>query len=649
MKNSLFLASILLTSASPVIAEIGDVVNFNGKTAYSIDGITVQSYGVGYGSSATAKPTNSTRFYDSSKSAPWTTPYKDGTEGDSNMCWTHAASNSIQYWQDVYGVFCKNEHNTSLPNGYYSTTILPDNSTDIHLNDVSGAVVNNSKELNVAKSFYENWTNEGGDFSYATEWYFKGKNISPDSAYPEYYPQYEGKRVRPNSGGYFADYFEGIDSYISVSYNNLGVQATNNSFSSLTDLKMTFIEAFGFEQQADGSYIQTEEGLMPSVSLHNPTSNTGHVYSCQGFTTDANGNLVSILIADGDNGPDAPAALKELYVKQDNTGKIFLYNRTNSSGHIGYYIDGISYINTPQVLQNMLAEYRDINEAAIWNGGSEEWSTQIDVVDSEIADISTGWDIYVDSSTGKDIDTKHHGYYHGYALEGRKVKFDNHAAEDKRTVTINGTVAASSIEIAAKDYVFQAGNNAAIKEGADMTVRSGASLESGVQLTLKNLTLEAGAGLQATAPIVVTGAFTASTAGQTRTTDTPQANVHSVLDLSQADSLTMQAIVNMNGNDLYLSAEPLKIFINPADAGKAEIVCFTGIGNLYLENRNTENYCLKADVSYVGLDPETLLQYQLMYNQQLRTLTLVQSVPEPTTATLSLLALAALVGRRRRR
>ena len=357
-------------------------------------------------------------------------------------------------------------------------------------------------------------------------------------------------------------------------------------------------------------------------------------------------------MADGD---DYKIALKELYVKVAD-GKIYIYTDakcTTAYSTINkeqFYIGGISYINTPQVLQDMLSEYRDINEAAIWNGGSSEWRTQIDVVDSEIADSSTGWDIYVDGSTGKNIAETHHGYYHGYALEGRKVEFGNHASEDKRNVSIVGEVNASSSTISANGYTFTKGSDdATIKAGADMTVRGGASLISELKLQLNSLTLEAGSTLQALEPIVVTGDFIASATEAstftTRATVTPEVNVLSALDLREADSITLQTTVNMNGNDLYLS-EGAKFYITQQNEGN-EIAAFTNIGKLYLGDSMTESYIINAEIYYAG--SETPIEYLLVYNQQLNSLSFVNSIPEPTTATLSMLALTALACRRRRK
>lgn len=652
MKRLFFIAGLTLCSASSHAA-VGDTVNEAG--VYIADGISVSSIGTGF---LQTDKINSTRFYDSTKGAEWT-----GAK-DSNMCWVHASANIIQYWQSYYGVFAKPQKGTYYDYDASLNTAFPMEGTKplpygkIGTTNASfsdSTQIPDSRRLSIARDLYftipdnknHGGRNIGGSFSWAAEWFFRGADQWDDNGTPI---SLNAGGQAPDTGGYYINYFaEGDFFKENTSYTTTGfTEPVQNTAS----LKEAVLSGFGIQ---DG--VQHESGKILYISTRNTDSNTGHALTCYGYTTDEAGNIKSLIIADNNAGTGGfsknSPALTELFIDITDDGKMGLYKDVNCSpgeaftpsGAGSNYIASISYINTPEVLQNMLAEYSDVNnEAQVWNGASSVWSIQ-SATTEELPTAATGWDVHVN---GENIGTEYHGYYHTYSTDGRDVVFGDRA-EQNRSVSIVGTVSAGHIDIAASDYSFTKGSaDAAIKEGADMTVRNGASLDSKVQLTLNHLTLEAGAELQASAPIVVTGDFTAS-AHAARTTVTPPANVLSALDLRGADSLTMQAIVNMNGKDLYLSAEPLKIFINPADAGKAEIVCFTGIGNLYLENRNTENYCLKADVSYVGLDPETLLQYQLMYNQQLRTLTLVQSVPEPTTATLSLLALAALVGRRRRR
>ena len=123
MKASLSLACFLATSSA--FAAIGDSINPSGQMAYHVDGVTI-NYGGTYISSTAVVQAESTRLYDSHKGGPWTGSYPNGTEYDRLMCWTHVATNSIQYWQDVYGVFYKDTGNKNatdsssarnLPNG----------------------------------------------------------------------------------------------------------------------------------------------------------------------------------------------------------------------------------------------------------------------------------------------------------------------------------------------------------------------------------------------------------------------------------------------------------------------------------------------------------------------------------------------------
>lgn len=78
----------------------------------------------------------------------------------------------------------------------------------------------------------------------------------------------------------------------------------------------------------------------------------------------------------------------------------------------------------------------------------------------ELPTASTGWDINVD---GEAIAEENRGYYHTYATEGRRVLFDDHASEGQRSVTIEGSVAASHIDVAAAGYEFKSGTDAELQ------------------------------------------------------------------------------------------------------------------------------------------------------------------------------------------
>ena len=623
MKRTLFLLVIGAATHTTVHAAEGDILDLS--QGYVADGVNATITNGVLSDFDKYAVQNSTRFYDSSKG--WASA--NGRYGDSNMCWAHTASNMIQYWQSYYGVFYKGTG--TLPYGTdYTRTFKSVFSAS---NDITVA---DPMRLNVAKDIINaGFTNTGKRVTEGTNYFFSWVD---------------------SGGGYYSEYFGPIRNGQVAADNHTGIIT---EVTSLDELKSALFTALGIKETG-GNYVQAESGLIAHINVG--VNDAAHTLTCYGFTLDENQNINSLLIADSDDrwlytyGPDNTGndgsftpKLEQAFIKVDN-GKMHLYEDaafTTPTVDSTYSIGAVTHINTPELLQNMLAEYSDVkNEAQVWNGASSVWSMQ-EATTEELPTEATGWDIHVN---GEHIATEHHGYYHTYSIDGRAVEFGDHASE--RNVSIVGEVSADSITVSASDYSFTKGSaDAAIKAGADMTIHSGASLNSELKLQLNKLTLEAGSTLEALEPIVVTGDFvvrsTETTAYTTRATVTPEVNIESALDLREADSLTMQAVVNMNGNDLYLSPETIKIFISPETAGQKEIICFSNIGKLYLGDSMTESYILNADICYTG--SETPLEYLLVYNQHLHTLLLTQSIPEPTTSTLSLLALAALCSRRRRK
>ena len=660
MKRSLFLAGLCLVASSAFAAN-GDCIDPAGKVVYHIEGVKMSTtYGTSSLNYTSVVQAESTRLYDSNKGGPWTGSYSNGTEYDSLMCWTHVATNSIQYWQDVYGVFYKDTGNMNatasdsareLPNGYSSA----------QENIYEGGLyvdVNNARELNIAKTFYNSWKNTGGSFAEAADWFFKADSSNnPWDANGQwsYANPHPGKDSDASfscgtPGGYYSEYFGNgkSDRAAAVTISAADQTSAANSTFAYNDreaIKQALLAGLGFTKQEDGTYVQTQEGMMAALSL------SGHVLNCYGFTTDANGTLNTVLIADGDNGT---TRLQELLIKEVN-GKLVLY-RSNTAAYINSstYIDGVSYINTPEVLQNMLKEYRSLDEAAVWNGMATNgsWETQVDVVDSQIADEKTGWDVLVN---GDNIDAKHHDYYHGYALEGRKVRFDDHADANNRRVTINGTVNTPHIEIAAAGYEFVKGTDGAIAAGADLVILSGADLHSEVELNLENLALEFGAGLsveEAAGCITVAGEFRVENPGVSmfsmRSTTLTAVSIGADLDLSDATAVVLEGSVDMNGHRLLLNKDAT-ITLNLDSTTGDYIPFFTNVGMLEIEGiglieRGT-NLTELLNVIYMGntAPGDTI---QLVYTD---TGDFTLLIPEPATATLSLLALAALAARRRRK
>lgn len=397
--------------------------------------------------------------------------------------------------------------------------------------------------------------------------------------------------------------------------------------------------------------------MITCIGTTNSSSGTGHVITYYGFTTNADGSLKSILVADNNDDINSyNSALKELFIKVQN-GRIELYTNTTltrvfaPTGSGVNYLTSVSYINTPEVLQNMLAEYSDAaNEAQVWNGAASVWEAQ-QVNTEELPAESTGWDVNVN---GDNIAEAHRGYYHTYSTEGRRVLFDDHAAESSRSVTITGSVSASSIEVAAAGYEFKAGENAELKAGADLMMRSMSTLHSEVALNLHDLTLESGSELSSDQVITVTGEFRAVSSAAVatyalRSSITPASSVNADLDLTNATAIILENTVNMNGHQLRLLSDT-PITLN-YDAAGNNLPFFTNVSKLLVTT---------TDGTELALTPGTdVTQYLTLYSNgtPLQGVSIIYSasgdisltVPEPTVATLSLLALSGLAARRRRR
>lgn len=480
----------------------------------------------------------------------------------------------------------------------------------------------------------------------------------------------------PDTGGYYANYFGKGDyfqqnlSYTTV-YSDVQEKAsdvhnttTGQAFGSTdtAEVKDLLLKGFGVENG-----VQSESGKIVCLGTTNSYTGNGHVITCYGFTTDNEGNLKSVLVADNNGKIDSyNSRLIELFVKveeyTDKNGvknqQIGLYRKANFSSPFISGTEGgvncitsISFINTPEVLRNMLAEYSDTaNEAQVWNGSANEWQAQQGNTE-ELPTESTGWDVNVN---GDNIAAEHRGYYHTYASDGRRVLFDDHAAEGSRSVTITGTVAASSIEVAAAGYTFKAGENAKLQAGADLMIRSMSDLQSEVSLNLHDLTLESGSELSSNQVITVAGEFRAAgvPAAATyalRSSITPVSSVDADLDLTGATAIILEHTVNMNGHQLRLHSDT-PITLN-YDAADSNVPFFANVGQLLVTTTDGTELELApgSDVTqYLTLYSNgTLLQGGSIIYSTSGDISL--SVPEPTGTALSLLALAGLATRRRRK
>lgn len=471
MKRNLFLSVALLCSSPLLSAKVGDTLNLT--AGFVADGVA-GTYTEGAFHLTAAE---SSRLYDSTKG--WAVNGDSG--GDSLMCWAHTTSNMIQYWQSYYGVFYKGDEDLPYGSNYTRTY----RSNFAHIPDVT---VPDPMRLNVMKRFIDtNWLNSAGKVTNGTDWFFTWTSASA-------------------GGGYYNEYFGSYDS----STNNQPKTATVTEVSTLENLTAALLPAMGITKQADGSYKQTEAGLIAHLNVGADVAGkfSAHTLTCYGLTLDENGMIKSLVYADSDNNrfngsltdDSRSPSLEQAYVKVEN-GKILLYTdatlktplQYGSENH--YYLGAVTGINTPQILTKMLAEYSDTaNEALIWNGGvNGVWQT-VKTDTNTLPGQETGWDVLVN---GEEIEAQHQGYYHSYADDNRAVLLNQHGMNGKtnqtQDITIVGKVTPGNITVEnGGNYRFINGNLAVLAGTGNVTVRNQGVLTSELSLATREITAEKG-------------------------------------------------------------------------------------------------------------------------------------------------------------
>ncbi|MBR5331133.1 MAG: autotransporter-associated beta strand repeat-containing protein, partial [Akkermansia sp.] len=347
-----------------------------------------------------------------------------GLTADDKTSWYHATANVIQYWQSYYGVFAQNS--ATMPYGY---TYDPANQQ----------LLGGTQSLNVGMYFYDNWTNAGGDFAMAARWY-----LTNDHTYTG--KGDEGLSELKTSGtaaGYFAPYFaSGKDSVV--------VQDAYSQES----LDAAIVNAFGLSavEDKENTYTQTTPGQIAFIGISCEEASTA--LTCYGFKTDEKGNVTSLMLAASD---DSAYQMFEVYVKEvidDAVSSVRLYKDAactelwERGGKGNWYLDAVSYIDTPEVLVDMYNEY---NESELtWTGGSSIWKQEADDKSLySLPDSTSGWTAH--AGTG----TEFAGEYAAYFTEGRNVIFTSTGAG---TIELVGNIEPSRVIVnndKDADYTFK--------------------------------------------------------------------------------------------------------------------------------------------------------------------------------------------------
>lgn len=584
------------------------------------------------------------RIYDSTKATAYdtanelyTSNWYGNLRDDSGTCWYQTSANIIQHWQTYYGVFAKDHAN--LPYGH---TYSKDNL----------AALKGIQSLEVGMVFYDNIESGGADFNTATDWYFSGCSLLPSGfgwGSERATPPYNGQ---DSAGGYFKEYFGTSADY--AGFTN-GLTSTYGFNANMTQAQASglIIEAMG--QKIEGDKLVTETpGQLAYLGL--TSAQGGHAITCYGFEVEGN-RIKSLLVTNSD---DNQYGAFKLYMKE---GSMVLYQNEEcttpwSFNGTTWVMNEISHINTPQELKDMYADYTSADTSLEWNGHSNTWANNL-TTDALPTD-SAGWDVYVDAAAG------HEGHYNSYYAEGRTVEFGDHgkAAAD---ITVKDIVRATGMHLNASDstgYTFTGSDeNATIHLSNGVLTKSSTGTDRIENLTLQadRLALHAGtfevgadALLQASSAIVADGAtltidglavlgnltvlqggqIILAAGGQLGADITMAAG--SILTLKLIDPSTQQAILGSMMFDTETS-----LVMEAPDAPMLRSVA--GFSAATSTTMSLEDFVQQANAE---MDVLQNGQARLVYSNGTIQL---QAIPEPTTATLSLMALAALATRRRRR
>ena len=605
------------------------------------------------------------RIPDSEKNKIYTSSYDwyyggwtQNLKNDSDTCWYQTSANLIQHWQTYYGVFAQNS--ADLP---YGMTYSRDS-----LNVLGG-----TQSLRVAMVFYDNIYNKGGNLRTAVDYYFGGAdltrmtqswrytipgNIVTSVSTSDYKITSTPTGGTASEGGYFKDYFP-APLQVGSDLTNLSITSvkvsTNNS-----ETGQALVAAMGCSIADDGSIVQDIKGQIAYLSL--TTGGVGHAITCYGFTLNGDNTIKSLKVTNSD---DTEYALFDLYV--DNSLKLYTDEACTESwiyANYSWTINGLENIRTPDELVQMYAEYTSQERNLEWNGKQSTWSDTYDSTTDELPTASTGWEVYVDSQTND----AHDKYYNSYYSESRGVEFGNHGSSNTQ-VSVTGAVRAAGMVLSADagtNYTFTgtAAGTDSIDLGNGSLLKTGDSTDTLNRLSLlaKAVSLEAGelilaSGTQLTAETGTVNACATLTLANSNA---------SISELQVQDGGTFKAAINssfvgnltlMEGATLTfdlagLSSDSYVMYFGGLLSLTGETyLTYTGLNEMldFTPSNPYYDICLLRFDDPQNIDTTLFMVSEGFVMYDVATFSLFLSIPEPATATLSLLALTGLTMRRRRR
>lgn len=260
--------------------------------------------------------TQKSGFYDINKTWNRDTPFTDN-----ELCWAAACSNTIQFWQDKYGVFYKG--NTPLIHG-----------TDpAHAGDWTYS--------NIFTAYKQSFIDAGGNGYYGYGWWFNGLANFPADGFPN-------RRPGAINAGFWSQYFRSYDD--SSVFIQMGDPNNTASLRTMTQGLVDNLPKYG-PATINVIWIDPQTGQQLG----------GHAMTLWGYDTNNTGLINRVFLTDSD---DDTVGMKSLSVRIVD-GYYFL------DYSVGGVILDFIFIKTPDALENMHASYTASD--LIWSGGDMVW------------------------------------------------------------------------------------------------------------------------------------------------------------------------------------------------------------------------------------------------------------------------------------
>lgn len=411
-------------------------------------------------------------------------------QDDANTCWYQVASNCIQYWQTYYGIFSSTP---GTPYGYaYDKQ---------HVSGLGGTL-----SLNVGKYFYDHTENQGGNGAFAFDWYFRGNAL-------------QANLFDTNTGGFYQDWFAGVDAFHQTYWEKGAVTLTQ------------FSESVRGALSRQGTLVELGISAAPG----------GHALTLYGYEEDENGMLTSLYVTNSD---DEQYEIFELFVGEKD-GKLMLYTDKELTTAWTYasasdwYIDVVEYMNTPEALVEARRQYD--TKALQWTGEKTEWNpADADEATPDVLPSGTGWGV---EAGGK--------VYASWYEAGRDVAFTDAASSGEVTLAADVSVPNMRVENRTLEYT--------------LTPKTGSE-----GLTVAGTLTKAGAGtahlqLATTGGVLDVQGGTLSAEGVRVEFSEVQLAMGAVLGLCDGavlratDSMTSAGVISVSGSGNTLSATELTL------------------------------------------------------------------------------------------